>query len=293
MSDYLEAMNERRGYRQATEHNFKRIIAGDVESVREQLVYALERLDYRVLSEQPLTAKRNGRVSSCSLDILECIKGLTISLKELNPTSTLVTFDYEILNSFVTKGDRQTIEKEAEAIIALAVAHPEATVCASCGTNNSSDSRFCRVCGTPNVAGEPAELEVLRLTAGGRSGYQSITGALISALVVAAIAVPIILLRAKGPRPGFILLIVGEIIALSWLLYGMWQLHRTLNPATDKKQTGHVRIPHAIPARERALLPQPGHASVTEGTTELLDVPQRERQPVPVNPHKVNTAEMR
>src|ERR1051325_5684450 len=33
----------------ATEHNVERVIAGDPESVRERLVYALERLGYRVL----------------------------------------------------------------------------------------------------------------------------------------------------------------------------------------------------------------------------------------------------
>lgn len=292
MSEFLGATNGSGGL-QATDHNFKKVLAGDVESVRERLVYALERLDYRVLSEQPLIAKPTSQVSSCSFDVLECVKSLTIGLKALNPTSTLVTFDYEILNSFVTKGDLQTIERHAEAMIALATTRLVSTDCTFCGTNNSSDSRFCRICGTPNEAGEPAELEILRLTAGSRMAYQSITGAIISVLVVAAIALPMIFLRSKGPKAGIILLIVGELLALIWLAYGMWHLHSTLNPKKDEKRVGRTSVPRAIPATERARLLQPTHASVTEGTTELLDVPERERQPVPVMPHKVDTAEMR
>jgi hypothetical protein len=293
MSDFPGVLNGSGDALQLTDHNFKKVLAGDVESVRERLVYALERLDYRVISEQPLIAKPKSQVSSCSFDVLQCVKSLTIGLKPLNPTSTLVTFNYEILNSFVTKGDLQTVERHAEAIIALATARPASGDCVSCGTNNSSDSRFCRVCGTPNMAGEPAELEILRLTAGSRVAYQSITGALIAVMVVAAIALPMIFLRSKGPKAGIILLIIGEILAFIWLAYGMQYLHHTLNPKKDEKQVGQTSVPRAIPATERVLLAQPKHASVTEGTTELLDVPERERQPVSVTPHKVDTAEMR
>lgn len=293
MSEFLGALNGSGDSLQLTDHNFKKVLAGDVESVRERLIYALERLDYRVLSEQPLIAKPTSQPSSCSFDVLECVKSLTIGLKPLNPTSTLVTFDYEILTQFVTKGDRQTVERHAEAIIALATARPVSGDCASCGTSNSSDSRFCRVCGTPNVADEPAELEILRLTAGSRVAYQSIIGAIISVLAVAAIALPMIFLRSKGPKAGIILLIVGEIISFIWLAYGMSHLHHTLNPKKDKKQPGQASVPRAIPATQRALLPQTAHASVTEGTTELLDVPERGRVAVPVMPHKIDTAEMR
>lgn len=293
MSEFIATTNGSGEYSQLTEHNFSRVLAGDIESVRERLIYALQRLDYRVISEQPLIAKRSkGQVSSCSFDVLKCVKSLTIVLKTLNPTSTLVTFDYEILNSFVTKGDRQTVEREAEALIALATAHPVTTLCASCGTNNSDDSRFCRVCGTPNVASEPKELEVLRLTSGARVGHQSIIGGFISMLAVLAIALPLIFLRSKGPKGGIILLIIGEILSLIWLFYGMYQLHRTLNPKEDAKQTGLAGVPRAMPTTERALLSQPKYTSVTEGTTELLGVSERERVAVPAKPHKVNTAEM-
>lgn len=280
-------------YTQTTEHDYRSVIAGDIESVRERLVYALERLGYRVISEQPLVAKRaRGQASSCSFDVLKCVKSLTIGLKALNPTSTLVTFDYEILNSFVTKGDRQTVEREAEAIAALAATRPASGSCPSCGTTYASDSRFCRGCGAPNVAVEPAEVEILRLTAGARVGHQSITGGIISMLVMLAIALPLIFLSSKGPKGGTILLIVGETLALLWLFYGMWRLHRTLNPKQETKQISHAGgLPHALPAAQTAALPP--HASVTEGTTELLNIPERERVAVPLKPHKTDTAEMK
>lgn len=292
MSEFTGVMDSS-GHAHTTGHDFKRIIVGDVESVRERILYALERLEYRVISEQPLIAKRSGGVSSCSFSVLKCVKSLTISLKPLNPTSTLVTFDYDILNSFVTKGDRQTVEREAEAIIALATTHPLLSACASCGTSNSSDSRFCRVCGTPTTAGEPMELEILRLTAGSRVAHQNIVGAVIAALVVAAMAVPLIFLSSKGPKNGLILLVIGELFALWWLIYGMWRLHSTLNPKKEAKQTQAINIPRSLPAMQTAALPQPAHASVTEGTTERLATPERERVAVPIKPQKVDTAEMR
>lgn len=277
---------------QTTEHDYRKVVAGDVESVRERLVYALERLDYRVVSEQPLVARPvRGRASSCSFDVLRCVKTLTVGLKALNPTSTLVTFEYEISNSLVTKGDWQTVEREAEAVAALAAARPTSGSCPSCGAAHASDSRFCRNCGAPNVAGEPAEVEILRLTAGARVGHQSITGGIIAALAVLAIALPMIFLSSKGPKGGTILLIVGEALALLWLFYGVWHLHRTLNPKQEAKRLAPAHAPHALAAPQTAALPP--RTSVTEGTTELLTAPQRERVAVPVRPHKTDTAEIK
>lgn len=295
MSEFIPVMSGGGEYVQGTDHTYTKVLPGDLESVRERLVHSLEQLDYRVISEQPLMVKPRRQASSCSFDVLRCIKGVTIGLKSLNPTSTLVTFDYEILNSFVTKGDRQTVERQAEAIIALATARKAADHCASCGMLNTGDSRFCRVCGTPNVAGEPVEMEVLRLTAGARVAHQSIVGGVISALAVLAIALPMIFLSSKGPRGGTILLIIGEALALLWLFYGMWNLHRTLNPKEDKRQKLPSSAPRSFPALRAtaALPPQSARASVTEGTTELLDTPERESVSVSRQLQKADTAEMR
>jgi hypothetical protein len=294
MSEFIPVMSGGGDDTQTTEHHFSRVLAGDPESVRERLAYALERLEYRVLTEQPLIARRGYKVSRCSMDVLKCVKSLTLGLKALNPTSTLVTFDYEILNSMVTKGDRQTIEREAEAIIALACALPATGACVSCGTANPGDSRFCRVCGTPNVASDPAEIEVLRLTSGARQAHQSITGSVISALAVAALAIPLMLLSSKGPQKGLTVLIVGEVLALCWLFYGMWRLHSTLNPTAATRHSLPPDTTRALKGvRATAALPEArAHASVTEGTTELLGAPERELEAVPRKPRKINTAEI-
>lgn len=293
MSEFIATMNGSGDYAKLTEHNFSGVLVGDVENVRERLINALETLNYRVLSVQPLIARRSSQPSSTSFNVLDCVKSLTIILKPLNPTSMLVTFDYGILNPFITKGDRQTIEMEAQAIIALANARPLATACASCGTHNSGDTRFCRACGTPNVAGDPRELEVLRLTAGTRVGHQNIVGAVIFMLIVAAVALPLIFLSGKGMKAGLTVLIIGEILAFWWLFYGMLTVHRTLNPKKDSQRTVSVITRHAISTNQVAALPpQSMNASVTEGTTELLVTPERERVAVPVNPQKADTAEM-
>jgi hypothetical protein len=289
MSEFIAAAASGGEYAQITDHNFSKVLPGDIESVREQLTYAVEQLGYRVISEQPLIVKRKRGASSCSFDVLKCIKGLTLGLKSLNPTSTLVTFDYEILSSVVTKGDLQTVEREAEAIIALATSRSVPTLCAACGTNSSADSRFCRVCGTPNVAGAPLELEVLRLTAGTRVAHQNIIGGVISMLAVLVLAMSLILWSSKSPKGGMIVLIVGELLSLLWLFYGMWRLHRTLNPQGEAKQLSPASVQGVSPSR---LAPQPARASVTEGTTELLLTPERERVAVPVGSKKADTAEM-
>lgn len=280
-------------YTRATEHHVEKVITGDSESVRERLIYALGKLDYRLLSEQPLVAKRGTQTSSCSFNALKCVKSLTISLRQLNPTSTLATFNYEIVNSVVTNGDRQTMEREAEALIALADARSAATVCASCGTNNSGDSRFCRACGAPNVLSEPAELEVLRLTAGARPAHQLISLGVLSALLFAVVGMLLIFFNSKGPKAGLILLSAGEIFAAYCLLYGMWHLHRTLNPKREAQGNLPLNVPHTLPSAQTvALPPHSTPASVTEGTTELL-TPERERVAVPVSREKVDTAEMK
>ncbi len=289
MSEYIAVMTSSAGQ---VEYDSKRVLAGDVEVIRQRFTSALERLGYDVISEQPLVAKNNARQgglasANCMQGVLRSPIKLTIGLRPFNETSTLATFDYSIKNSMVTKGDRQTLEREIEALMALATARPQATVCAVCGTSLTNDSRFCRACGAPNSSDEPAELEVLRLTADARAAYQNIVGSVISILTVLAVALPIIFLSRKGPKPGTIFLIISELFAFCWLLYGMWMLHRTLNAPAGKRQKslssgaaqGHVAA--AVAPETAALALPPAQASVTEGTTELLTPP--ERVAVPVN----------
>lgn len=283
MADYNEIMS---GYG-VTEYQSKRVLVGDVETVRARFIIALEKLGYSVITEQPLVAKNS--VQQSGLSSVNCFPSalgspikLTIGLRLSNSNSTVATFDYAVMNSVVTKGDRQTLEREIDALLALATARPTATVCAACGTNLTSDSRFCRACGAPNSAEQPAELEVLRLTAEARASYQNIVGSVISILLVLALALPLMLFARKGPKAGTILLIVGEVLAFGWLFYGMCRLHLTLNRGGGSKQKSNERSAiHVMPSLDTAALPQlPAPNSVTEGTTELLATPERERVPV-------------
>ncbi|MGH9900484.1 MAG: hypothetical protein ACRD68_01455 [Pyrinomonadaceae bacterium] len=268
------------------EHSCKRIVTGDVESVRRRLAGALEALDYRVLSEQPLHARRAAQKDIVRADILEYGRKLTIALKPLSPAAALATFDFEIMHAWwMTKGDARTLEREAEAIIALATAWPATAVCAACGTDNSSDSRFCRMCGAPTATGAPAELEVVRLTAGARASHQEIVFGVCVCVLTLAAMLPLILLGGpKGVKAGWIFLIIGEVLGLLTLFYGMLRLHRTLNGEKPAQLATPASLPRTLSAVEPAALrQQTARASVTEGTTELLASNPREPVAVPLH----------
>jgi hypothetical protein len=53
-----------------SEHDVTRVMAGDVESVRQRLLLALEQTSWRVLSEDPLRARRTRR--SAVLPVGQC-----------------------------------------------------------------------------------------------------------------------------------------------------------------------------------------------------------------------------
>lgn len=290
MSEYLLTMND--GGFGSTEYQSRRVLIGDVETVRQRFIVALEKLGYTVVSDQPLVAKNNVKQSgmwsvNCFPSTLGSPIRLAIGFRLSNPSSTLATFDYSIMNPVVTQGDRQTLEREIDALLALATARPPATVCAACGTNLTSDSRFCRACGAPSSADAPAEVEVLRLTAEGRASHQNIIGSVITILLVLALALPLMLFARKGPKAGTILLIIGEVVAFCWLFYGMWRLHRTLNPRAVEKKPLMPATAHVLSSADTAALQLPAQTSVTEGTTELLPMPERE--PLPVNRQSRNT----
>lgn len=260
-----------------TEHCFKRVIVGDIENARQRLAYALERLSYRIQSEQPLIARRDNQTHAWSGkfavgNVLPHVKRLSIDFHSLTPMTTLATFDYSVLNSAMTKGDRQTLEREAEAIIAVALGQKAESACAACGTNNTQDAHFCRVCGAPNVSGEPAELEVLRLTVGARAAHQNIVGGAILMMAWAALCIPLFLISHKTLLQGAIVTGLGELFGFLWMLYGVLRLHLTLNPQRNGTHLpAATTTPHPLSgANTTELPPRALVATVTEGTTELL-----------------------
>jgi hypothetical protein len=180
-----------------TEHDVTLLVPGDIESVRRRLPEALERFGYRVLSEQPLQARRKaqgwGRGSN---NVLDQRTTVLINLKPSGKRATRVTFDYTVDHPWLTRGDLQTLEREGEAIVALAKLRVESSTCPECGTEAIADSRFCRQCGTPLAKSQPSEIEVFRVTAGARAGYQNIVGGAIL-LVVSCLPASIALYRGR------------------------------------------------------------------------------------------------
>ncbi|HEX8378460.1 MAG TPA: hypothetical protein VF602_11640, partial [Pedobacter sp.] len=80
-----------------TEQVLRSVINGDIESSRQRLIHALDKLGYQVISDDPLYVRRAARGRATyyfSADILEYPIKLTIGLKHISPNATLATFDY-------------------------------------------------------------------------------------------------------------------------------------------------------------------------------------------------------
>lgn len=252
------------------EHHFRKAIPGNIESVRQRLSNALEEFDYVVLSDNPLQAKRPARRSILTANILEYDTNLTVALKAISPASTLATFDYQVSYLF-SKAERLTLEREGDAIIALATAPLSKTVCPTCNSEHDGAVRFCRVCGTSVARNRlPAEMEVMRLMAGTSASQIEMNWGLFTLLLTLLITLPMIFFgNAKG---GWILFAIGNVLSAFFLLAGMRRLHETLNSKSSPQGLVNNSQP-AITAQEKpALAPLP--TSVTEGTTELMNQPE-------------------
>jgi hypothetical protein len=278
MAEFIAAMDPQNNYT-VGEHLTRRVLAGDIEGARSRLVSALERLGYEVISENPLQARRAARKSILLADFLDHARRLTISLRPSSAAATIATFEFAVTHGgCMFAGDHKTLEREIDAIVALAAAPPAASVCGNCGTENAGDARFCRLCGAPGASSDPAELEVMRLTAGARGALQEVGLGLVFALGTLAFTVPMILLgtRPKIVNVGWWLLIIGELFGWWMTLYGLTRLYRTLNRGGAQARQLQAPVAYALHAETTSALP-PARAgiSVTEGTTELL-APARE-----------------
>ena len=267
-------------------------IPGEIASVRARLVEALQQVGYKVLGEQPIYAKRSKQGAACydcSINVLDYQTTLTISLKQTNDAAVLATFSYEVKSYMrMTKGDRRTLAREAEAIVALATERLAISACRSCGTQVTDESHFCRRCGAPLVLDVP-ELEVLRLTRDTRGSYHHIFVGLLSLFLGLLTALPLLIASGAGIFwPIFWVGIPFACYGLFMLLRGTWQLHRTLNPAAPK--TILASQPAFRSSVTTALPPAP--ASVTEATTSLLSSILDQREKEPIHRKDSNTAEI-
>lgn len=262
------------GMEMIAQHEVVRLLAGTIEPTRQRLIVALEQLGYRVISEIPLQARHGatGWASAyLSSNALEYPTQLEVHFRSQGATATQVTFEYRVQHSGIfTAGDCQTLTREAEAIVALATQQAQQGTCAGCGTVVSGDARFCRKCGAPIKPAVPAELEVLRLTAGARAGYQWIVLSLLISL--GSLFFPTLAFLVGKPLFKF-LVIAAVINAISlWAMgAGLQRLHLTLNPKTESDAPRLPAAPQAVPGAITNELPpaQMSH-SISEATTGLL-----------------------
>ncbi|MGH9941244.1 MAG: hypothetical protein ACRD9R_02665 [Pyrinomonadaceae bacterium] len=291
-----EFMGTGSGYgSQNTELYVKRVLAGSAESVRPRLAAALERLGYDVIEDEPeLRGRRGARGWGTwygSADVLDYAMALVIRLKPVGAHSTRATFDYTIAHPWLSGGEKEVLAREAEALAALATIRAADKICAACGTESTDDSRFCRRCGAPMTSAQ-AEIEVLRLTAEGRAGHTSVvTSAILSfaTMLIALFSLFTVWAGKVGTKGGITLAVIFGVMSLINLLVTScaWsRLNRALRPKRGEAPAlvgGGVMPEPAFAAHDvvGALPPRAARASVTEGTTELLDAPPpRERMPV-------------
>lgn len=255
-----------------SDHDVTLTIAGEVDSLRPRLIEAIQELGYKVLGEQPIYAKRNaqcGARSGCSFEALDYPTRLTIQLKQVNDIAVVATFNYEVKSYMrITKGDRQTLLREAEAIVALASGRSSVSACPACATPVTDDSHFCRRCGAP-LAIEVAELEVFRLTRKSRTAYHNLVIGVVILFTTSLLLLPLFRVDPKAFKVLVLFVTAFGAFGLFALLQGIWQLHFVLNPGTAKQ--GVTPAAPTLTAAVTQALPAPvARASVTEGTTELL-----------------------
>lgn len=277
-----------------SEHTVVRVTAGEVETLRVRLADALEQLGYRVLDENPLRAKHGARGAASyyfSANALDYPTTLEIALKQQGKGSARVTFDYRVIHGHYGKGDRQSLTREAEAIIALADRLSAKVSCPVCNADVLSDLRFCRKCGAPITSAVPPELEVLRLTANVRAGHQwtAIGAVILAASTILPLVTLLAIDFAANPKGAKALLTLALLLAgLGWwaTLGGIWKTHRTLNPRDSRndEENPPPRRQFAAPdINELPETPSQEGRLITEGTTNLLhEVSRPEREPVPI-----------
>lgn len=280
------------GLQTQAEHHFRRVVPGAMDGVREGLCEALEQMEYVVMTESPIHAKRGAQKSLMTANVLEYGVKLTVGLKAISPTSTLATFDYTVPYIF-SQGDKLALEREGEALIALATSPLRSAYCPSCGIENAGDVRFCRACGTPLIKNAlTAEIGLMRLTANASSAYVEISWGVVT-LILTLIA-SLLLIFLGGPKPvnvGRVLLLLGSAVSLFFLLAGVFRLRCALSQKSAAAAEPPPLMTRNTSRHNTAALPAPP-ASVTEGTTELMNPPEAEALPVRSKPRSVNTNEM-
>ena len=282
---------------QTTEIYIKKVLPGNIEIVRRQLIAAIESLGYDIIEEEPnIIARRGTRGWAAwfsSADVLDYARTLTVRLKIVGENSTRVTFDYLISHPMLNKGEKNVLLQEAKTIAAISKKHAVEKMCSVCETESTDDSKFCRRCGAP-LTSEQAELEVLRMMAEVRAGKTSVVASSFLMLVSAILIFVVFLLNNSElikPKLVPILFILGGLGILAAIISSFFGWNR-MKRALEKPETQVRHIPRYVspePLETGEFAELPPHrvpASVTEGTTNLLDeewANRRENEKVPVS----------
>ncbi|MGH9801282.1 MAG: hypothetical protein ACRD82_13025 [Blastocatellia bacterium] len=283
-AEFIAAMSDGSSGYYTFEHEVIRNAVGNVETVRAQMADALELMGYRVLNENPLQARRsakNSAQSGCSADILDYQTSLDVGFKSTGTNSTRLTFAYTVkgvYSGYLSKGDRKTLTREAEAIVATAMARTAATHCSACGNDTAGSSRFCRRCGSPLNAKAPAELELLRLTAKANASSKNIGTGLLFMLLAVLILSP--LLFVGDPEKFARLLRILPVISgsfgvtgLMMILFGVRRLRKAIiNPIKQEAlpQSQRQNVIEIAAPDTNELPPASIQHPITEATTDLL-----------------------
>ena len=265
-----------------TEHYLRKVLVGDIASVRVRLVSALERLGYDILDDEEhiIRGRRQARgwgASYSSADVLDYPMTLIVKLKQQGDLATRATFDYVVKHPSLSKGEKEILTREAEAISALATVRMADKICGACGTESTDDSRFCRRCGT-KMDVERSELEILRMSAEVRAGHTSVVSAFVTSTVATVFvggAYIAMLVGGFVPAKGIgILFIVGLMVAIIGNIcagFGWNRMNRALRrkPAEIAPETAPGEI-LSFPARVEGPPSKLPPGSVTERTTNLL-----------------------
>lgn len=281
---------------QTTEIYIKKILPGNVENVRHQLVGAIESLGYDIIEDEPHIVARRGATGwgtwYSSADVLDYARTLTVRLKSTDSNSTRATFDYLIKHPMLNAGEKNVLVQEAKTIASISKRQAIEKMCSVCGTESTGDSKFCRNCGAP-LTSEQAELEVLRLMAETRAAKTSVVAASLSTVIsVILLIVTFILMNAEllKPKAVVILLSLGGLGILFAVISSFFGWNR-LKRALEKTETQPRYLPRPAPKSFDTgeffqTPPSKVPASITEGTTNLLDAElfnQREKEKVPVS----------
>jgi ribosomal protein L40E len=174
----------------------------------------------------------------------------------------------------ITKGEREVLTREAEALSALAAVRGSDLVCTACGTESNDDSKFCRRCGV-KLSVEIPELEVLRMSAEMRAGYTSIVATFIASLlsfgVTGAALLAMIFAGITFGKGVGALLVIGAVLSFLSIIFVGFGWNRTYRAL--KRSGNNVAEIADVPPPRQLTMPARSYErppSVTERTTNLL-----------------------